>query len=61
MLSKAKLTALKIIIIIASCIAILVINFFSLHISSLVIMLFAALVGLVSFLINNKTERSEAD
>ena len=61
MLSKAKLTALKIIIIIASCIAMLVINFFSLHISSLVIMLFAALVGLVSFLIKNKTERSEAD
>ena len=61
MLSKAKLTALKITIIIASCIAMLVINFFSLHISSLVIMLFAALVGLVSFLIKNKTERGEAD
>ena len=61
MLSKAKLTSLKIIIIIASCIAMLVINFFSLHISSLVIMLFSALIGLVSFLINNKAERSEAD
>jgi chromate transporter len=56
MLSKAKLTLLKIIIIIASCIAMLVINFFSLHISSLVIMLFAVLIGLVSFLINNKTK-----
>ncbi|SKA64246.1 chromate transporter [Eubacterium uniforme] len=61
MLSNTKMTVLKMVIISSACIAVLVINIYALHISSLVIMIFAALIGVVSFLIKNKTEGSCAD
>lgn len=61
MLSKTKMTVFKMAIISSSCIAVLIINIYALHLSSLVIMVFAALIGVASFLIKNKTEGSGAD
>ena len=54
MLSKGKWSAWQIVILIVSLLGILIISALSLHISSLVLMALAALVGLLVFFVNKK-------
>lgn len=60
MIIKGKLKAWQTIIMIASLIGMLIITYMSLHISSLVLMAFAALTGLVIYFVN-KNKKKETD
>ena len=60
MLSKGKWKAWQIVILIGSLLGMLIISALSLHISSLVLMALAALVGLLAFFVNKKMKK-EAD
>ena len=60
MFSKGKWKAVQVVILIVSFVGMLLINVFSLHISSLVLMALAALVGLLTFFVNKKMKK-EAD
>ncbi len=60
MLSKGKWRAWQIVILIVSLLGMLIISALSLHISSLVLMALAALVGLLVFFVNKKMKK-EAD
>ena len=60
MLLKGKWKALQVVILIISFTGMMVINFLSLHISSLVLMALAALIGLVAFWVSKKMKK-EAD
>ena len=57
MLVKGKWKAWQVAILIISFMGMMVINFISLHISSLVLMALAALVGLLAFFVNKKMKK----
>ena len=56
-LTKAKFSKLQVALLIAVTLVILIINVLSLHISSLIIMLFSAVVGVAAFLIKSKMRK----
>ncbi len=60
LLTKGKWKAWQIIILIGSLLGMLIISALSLHISSLVLMALAALIGLLAFFVNKKMKK-EAD
>ena len=60
MFSKSKWKAWQIAILIAAFIGMMIISFMALHISSLVLMILAALIGLLVFFVNKKMKK-EAD
>jgi len=61
MMSKNKMNSLQIVIFVSVSVLMLVVNLLSINLSSLLIMLFAALIGLITFIVKSKMGKEDKE